>query len=68
MKDPSFQAEMKKYTSNPQFKEAMARASDDIEVISNLVFVLISDVFYFCYKALSRDPARMKKIEADMMH
>lgn len=33
MKDPKFQAEMKRYTSSPAYKTAMSRASEDIEVI-----------------------------------
>lgn len=32
MADPKFQAEMKLYTSNPAYKKAMSRASEDIEV------------------------------------
>ena len=32
MKDPQFQKDMKKMTESSQFKEAMGRAKDDIEV------------------------------------
>lgn len=32
MKDPKFQAEMKRYTSSPAYKTAMSRAAEDIEV------------------------------------
>jgi hypothetical protein len=32
MADPKFQAEMKKYTSSPKYKEAMTRAGEDMEV------------------------------------
>ena len=32
MADPKFQSEMRRYTSSPEYKTAMSRASEDIEV------------------------------------
>lgn len=32
MNDPAFKAEMKRYTESPAYKQAMNRASEDIEV------------------------------------
>lgn len=32
MNDPKFQAQMKRYTSDPAYQKAFSKASDDMEV------------------------------------
>ena len=71
MSDPKFQAEMKRYTSSPQYKTAMSRASEDIEVLyysraHNLLLHIISTTYSLISQNLSRDPARLKKLEVDL--
>ena len=35
MNDPKFQAQMKRYTSDPAYQKAFTKASDDMEVRIN---------------------------------
>lgn len=38
MKDPSFQAEMKKFSQSSQFQSALKQTAEEIEVISGILF------------------------------